>query len=161
MLFPATQPDLPTIINLANEIWNDHYISIIGQQQVDYMLEKMYSIPALQKQIEDGHSFYLIKPKEEIIGFVSVSISANEEALTLHKIYIKSGEQGSGIGSGVLDEIFDLYPKASSISLTVNRQNFKSINFYFKNGFTILKVADFDIGGGYFMNDFIMVRLVG
>lgn len=161
MLTPASQSNLPTIINLAKEIWNGHYISIIGQQQVDYMLEKMYSIAALQKQMEDGHCFYLIKPEEEIIGFVSVSISANEEALTLHKIYIKTEAQGNGYGSDLLEEIFDLYPKASSISLTVNRQNFKSINFYFKNGFTILAVADFDIGGGYLMNDFIMVRWIG
>jgi RimJ/RimL family protein N-acetyltransferase len=44
------------------------------------------------------------------------------------------------------------------IKLTVNRQNFKSINFYFKNGFKIEKVEDFDIGNGYWMNDFIMVK---
>jgi hypothetical protein len=35
--------------------------------------------------------------------------------------------------------------------------NYKAINFYFKNGFTIEKVADFDIGDGYFMNDFVMI----
>ena len=43
------------------------------------------------------------------------------------------------------------------IRLQVNRQNFKAINFYFKAGFKIEKVADFDIGDGYFMNDFIMI----
>jgi ribosomal protein S18 acetylase RimI-like enzyme len=47
------------------------------------------------------------------------------------------------------------HPK--TIRLTVNRQNFKSINFYFKLGFKIEKVADFDIGNGYFMNDFVML----
>ena len=44
-----------------------------------------------------------------------------------------------------------------TLRLTVNRQNYKSINFYFKNGFVIEKTADFDIGSGYFMNDFVMV----
>jgi len=43
------------------------------------------------------------------------------------------------------------------ITLTVNRQNFKSINFYFKNRFVIERVADFDIGNGYVMNDFVMI----
>jgi hypothetical protein len=39
----------------------------------------------------------------------------------------------------------------------VNRQNYKAINFYFKLGFKIQTVADFDIGNGYVMNDFVMV----
>ena len=43
------------------------------------------------------------------------------------------------------------------LRLTVNRQNFKSINFYFKNGFKIDHVEDFDIGNGYVMNDFVML----
>jgi ribosomal protein S18 acetylase RimI-like enzyme len=49
-----------------------------------------------------------------------------------------------------------LQPK--SITLSVNRQNFKSINFYFKNGFKIKSVEDFDIGNDYEMNDFVMVK---
>jgi ribosomal protein S18 acetylase RimI-like enzyme len=42
------------------------------------------------------------------------------------------------------------------LRLQVNRQNVVAINFYFKAGFVIEKSADFDIGDGYFMNDFIM-----
>jgi len=44
------------------------------------------------------------------------------------------------------------------IRLQVNRKNYKAINFYFKNGFTIESVGDFDIGGGYYMNDFVMIK---
>jgi hypothetical protein len=44
--------------------------------------------------------------------------------------------------------------------LTVNRKNYKAINFYFKNGFTIKEIADFDIGNGFFMNDFIMIKKI-
>jgi RimJ/RimL family protein N-acetyltransferase len=46
--------------------------------------------------------------------------------------------------------------KADRMTLTVNRKNHKSINFYFKNGFRIEEVKDFDIGNGYKMEDFIM-----
>jgi hypothetical protein len=35
--------------------------------------------------------------------------------------------------------------------------NVASINFYFKNGFKIEKWADFEIGNGYEMNDYIML----
>jgi ribosomal protein S18 acetylase RimI-like enzyme len=45
------------------------------------------------------------------------------------------------------------------LRLQVNRQNYKAINFYFRNGFIIESIADFDIGDGYFMNDFIMLKV--
>lgn len=31
------------IADLAKTIWNQHYVNIIGQQQVDYMLEEFQS----------------------------------------------------------------------------------------------------------------------
>ena len=73
--------------------------------------------------------------------------------------------QGKSVGSkclNLLEVAINQNSKSSfnCFKLTVNRQNFKSINFYFKNGFTIESVADFDIGNGYVMNDFIMKKLI-
>ena len=42
--------------------------------------------------------------------------------------------------------------------LFVNRENFKSINFYFKTGFIIEKIIDQPIGENFYMNDFIMIK---
>jgi ribosomal protein S18 acetylase RimI-like enzyme len=63
-----------------------------------------------------------------------------------------------GIGAGALHEVVKYYPKAQRMRLQVNRQNYTAINFYFKLGFTIERVADFDIGHGFFMNDFVMLK---
>ena len=35
--------DIKTIVKLADEIWNQHYLPIIGKEQVDYMLGKNQS----------------------------------------------------------------------------------------------------------------------
>jgi predicted lactoylglutathione lyase len=43
----------------------------------------------------------------------------------------------------------------NTISLQVNRFN-KAKDFYTKIGFTIKEEKDFDIGNGYFMNDYVM-----
>ncbi|MBK6985390.1 MAG: GNAT family N-acetyltransferase [Bacteroidetes bacterium] len=76
----------------------------------------------------------------------------------MHKFYIDQQKSNAGIGTEVLNLLIQqINPK--SLMLTVNRQNFKSINFYFKNGFKIDRVEDFDIGDGYEMNDFVMVRM--
>jgi len=153
----AEEKDLTTISKLAKIIWNDHYVSIIGQQQVDYMLDKMYNQESLVEQLNvKKHQFYLIKDNDEAIGFISVS-SENTTDYFLHKFYIDQQKSNAGIGTKVLNLLIKtIEPK--SLTLTVNRQNFKSINFYFKNNFKIDRVADFDIGNDFVMNDFVMVR---
>ncbi len=153
----AQEKDLATIAHLAKIIWNDHYVPFIGQQQVDYMLNKIYNHASLVEQLtQKKHVFYLIKKEEESIGFLSIS-SENQADYFLHKFYINQKQSNSGIGTQVLHSLIEAV-QSKSLTLTVNRQNYKSINFYFKNGFKIDHVEDFDIGDGYQMNDFVMVR---
>jgi len=158
-LVKAKEEDLVVIIALAKVIWNEHYVSIIGQDQVDYMLANIYNIESLQDQLNNKkHVFYLIKNDSETIGFLSIN-SENQSDYFLHKFYIQTQISNQGIGTQILKELIQL-TKAKSLTLTVNRQNYKSINFYFKNGFKIDSVEDFDIGNGYQMNDFVMKKIV-
>jgi GNAT superfamily N-acetyltransferase len=156
-LTKAKEKDLDTIAKLATVIWNDHYVSIVGQEQVNYMLAKIYNYESLLDQMNNKlHTFYLIEKDDQSIGFIAVS-SNNQEDYFLHKFYIDQKKSNSGIGTKTLDLLIqEVKPK--SLTLTVNRQNFKSINFYFKNGFKIDRVEDFDIGNGYAMNDFVMIK---
>ena len=41
------------------------------------------------------------------------------------------------------------------LQLQVNRNN-KAKSFYEKIGFKVIEEADFDIGNGFFMNDYVM-----
>ena len=156
-LIKAKEPELNIIADLAKVIWNDHYVPIIGQTQVDYMLANIYNLDSLIEQLNvKKHEFYLIEKENKNIGFLSVS-SLNKEDYFLHKFYINTSDSNGGVGTHVLNLMIQLLnPK--SLTLTVNRQNFKSINFYFKNGFKIESIEDFDIGNGFQMNDFVMKR---
>lgn len=154
-LIPAEQKDINQIAGLAKLTWNQHYPSIISQQQIDYMLHKMYSFESLAEQMtQKGHSFFLIEIKETTSGFISVN-KENEMDWFLNKFYIDQDKAAKGSGAKAFDELKKII-QPSKITLTVNRQNFKSINFYFKMGFKIESVADFDIGNGYVMNDFVL-----
>lgn len=154
-LITATINDISTIRDLAYEIWNDYYVPIIGQNQVDYMLANMYNGESLVEQMEiKNHKFFIVKNNLVPLGFVSV-FNEREDEWFINKFYIKQSIAAKGIGTEAFNNLKQIItPK--KITLTVNRQNYKSINFYFKNGFKIKAVADFDIGNGYFMNDFIM-----
>jgi GNAT superfamily N-acetyltransferase len=155
-LIPATVNDIQTIAALARIIWNQHYPTIISQQQIDYMLQAMYSDAALTEQMEKkAHRFYLVKAGVETIGFISVH-DEGAGRWFLNKFYINQEIAARGLGGRAFEFLLHiLHPL--EMALTVNRQNFKAINFYFKQGFKIEKVADFDIGNGYVMNDFVMV----
>ena len=153
----ALASDIPLIYQLAEKIWHYHYTPIIGKNQVDYMLNNMYSKESLTRQMEiEGQVFHFILLDEKSIGFISTSQKGSD--CFIHKFYIDQDEQGKGIGSHVFQNIQQLYPTSKSFTLTVNRKNYKSINFYFKIGFKIDHVDDFDIGNGYYMNDFIMKK---
>jgi RimJ/RimL family protein N-acetyltransferase len=157
VLIKANHNHIKQIQQLADKIWKQHYPNIISKEQIGYMLDLMYSESALQTQIEtQGISFYLINRDEKNIGFLSVSFDKELNCYNLHKFYIDQNIAGYGLGTKAFNQLVqELNPE--KIKLTVNRQNYKSINFYFKLGFTIEQVADFDIGNGYVMNDFVMV----
>lgn len=155
----ATTDDVSLIGRLANSIWRKHYVDIIPPEQMDYMLNLMYSPDSLLKQISDGHKFTLVHNDETPIGYISLSTKDNKNYF-LHKLYVEVDEQGKGIGSSLFTYILKEIPDAETIELSVNRQNYKAVNFYFKNGFVIKEVRDFGIGNGYFMYDFVMIKKI-
>lgn len=155
----ATIEDAPLIAQLADCIWKEHYISIITMEQIEYMLKKMYSKESILQQMSEGQHYTLVMDGEQTIGYVSLS-KKDEKHYFLHKFYIHTNKQGKGIGSRVMEYVLKTNPTAESIELTVNRKNYKAINFYFKNGFSINRVEDFDIGKDYFMNDFVMIKTI-
>lgn len=153
----CSKEDTGKIAELAGLIWNQHYRSIISEEQINYMLSNMYNHQSLLQQMQEKkHLFYFVVYAGTTIGFLSVN-EVSPGAWFLNKFYINQTQAAQGIGTAAFEAILKLH-HIKKIELTVNRQNYKAINFYFKNGFKIKEVADFDIGNGYFMNDFVMGR---
>jgi len=157
MLQRATTDDIPVIRDLAHAIWWAHYPSIIPEAQIEYMLNLMYSPEALHRQMtEEGIQFWLVQEIGNTVGFIAVG-HPTEGAYFLHKFYLQPSGQGKGLGAAAFHTLLEHYPDLSEIRLTVNRQNYKSINFYFKIGFRIEQCLEIPIGQGFAMNDFLMV----
>lgn len=148
--------DVEVIEKLAHVIWHEYYPSIITVEQINYMLEKMYNKESLIEQMTKKNDvFYLIHINHEPQGFISIT-QIGDSNYFLNKFYILQTTAAKGKGTRAFKQLLSIL-QPNSISLTVNRQNYKSINFYFKNGFVIERVADFDIGNDFVMNDFVMV----
>ncbi|MDQ3108989.1 MAG: GNAT family N-acetyltransferase [Bacteroidota bacterium] len=151
----ASAADILQIATLAEKIWRVHYTPIIGANQVDYMLRKMYSADSLLEQQKNGQQFFLAQNNDKVIGYISVSAKGND--FFLHKFYLDTAEQGKGLGKLFFAELLSKYPELKTMRLQVNRMNYKTINFYFRLGFVIEEAKDFNIGDGYFMKDYVMV----
>ncbi|MEZ4920843.1 MAG: GNAT family N-acetyltransferase [Saprospiraceae bacterium] len=141
---------------LAHSCWWEHYPDVISEEQIRYMLEMNYSPESIEKQMLDGHNFWFVCSEDEPVGFVDIG-AQEPESYFIHKFYLLKKCQGKGLGRWVFEAIQNQYPDAKTIRLNVNRQNFKSINFYFKLGFKIEKCVDIPIGRGFVMDDFKMV----
>ena len=148
--------DFDLIEKMAREIWYHHYVPMIGLDQVDYMLDKFYRKEALEYQRKEGQEFWLIGFDAENCGYIGVS-RQNPNEYFIHKFYLHTGKHRKGIGSKAFTQLTEFYNDATIIRLQVNINNFKSINFYFKCGFTIEKRLVLEIGGGYVMDDYIMI----
>jgi len=155
----ASTSNIPVIADLAERIWRTHYTPIIGSAQVNYMLEKMYSEKSLEQQMTEGQLFFLVQLDGKTIGYISVSKKNNSDFF-MHKFYMEVSEQGKGFGKRIFSDLLSRFPELKTMRLQVNRENYKTINFYFRVGFVIEESKDFDIGEGFFMKDYVMIYKV-
>jgi len=154
----ASVDDITLIRELTFQIWPQTYAAILSPQQIDYMLDMMYSEASLKKQMEDGSQFIFVYDDNEPVGFASFQ-EVQPSTYKLHKIYILATQQGKGTGRFVVDYIINKIKQegATALQLQVNRYN-KAKIFYEKLGFAVIEAADFNIGSGYFMNDYVMEK---
>lgn len=153
----TTSDQVDLVAGLAKTIWNEHYVPIIGQTQVDYMLGKYQTTKAITAQLElEGNNYYLIQADYRAVGYIG-SIEKHNE-LFLSKLYVLKSERGKGLGRMALDFLKGKCREigAPYITLTVNKHNENTISAYEKLGFENYGEVISDIGSGYVMDDFLM-----
>lgn len=157
-----TNDDIERVANLAREIWTEHFTPIIGKSQVEYMLSNFQSPTAIKSQINDGFEYYLAKVEREWVGYVGFSQDVDQSKVMLSKLYVRRSAQGKGVGQSILDFVEKkcFLEKLSSIWLTVNKFNDDTIAWYKRRGFMVIDKVKKDIGGGFFMDDYIMEKSI-
>lgn len=146
------------IASMARTIWKDHYTPIIGSDQVNYMLNKFQSAEAIGQQVAKGVQYYLIFYNSKPAGYLAFEKQLSE--LFLSKIYVNKDMRGKGIGKSAMDfaEREAKHLECTQISLTVNKHNTGSIKAYEKLGFHNLGGIVQDIGNGFVMDDFLLIK---
>ncbi|MDQ8734463.1 GNAT family N-acetyltransferase [Paenibacillus sp. LHD-38] len=161
LIFPHvnTAEEIAEVARLAAEIWREYYVSIITIDQIEYMIGKFQSIPAIKDQIHhQGYEYYFIHQDGSAVGYMSVR--QEEGKLFLSKFYIGKEHRGRGYASQASAFLEQLCKdrNLSHIWLTVNRHNESTIAVYEKKGFQTVREQIADIGNGFVMDDFIMEK---
>jgi ribosomal protein S18 acetylase RimI-like enzyme len=158
-----SQNQIAEVVRLAREIWQEHYTPIIGQKQVDYMLDRFQSENAITAQLRDGYEYYLATQDAQNAGYAAINPNPKDASLMLSKLYVRSSARGHGLGKRMLQFIEGLCRKRGlkTLWLTVNKNNVNSIAWYSRMGFQNAGSVVQNIGGGFAMDDFRLEKTVG
>lgn len=138
---------------LAEKVWKHTYIPIIGESQVTYMLEKFQSKEVVWESIRThSYEYRLAYIGAQLVGYLS--FQCRKEDLFISKIYVDPEKQKQGIAKRLFAEV----KKSPLIRLTVNKENTVAIQVYERLGFEKEEAVIADIGSGYVMDDYVMVR---
>lgn len=150
--------DANVISSLAHVIWNEHYQSILSQEQIDYMLKHLQSASAIKSAIDTNTlDYYLVYEADEIIGYIALGIES--DALLLSKCYLLKNTRQKGYFREIISFMEEISNEhhLETLKLFVNKYN-SSLHVYQHCGFKIVDSHQFDIGGGYIMDDYEMIK---
>lgn len=157
MIKADTDEQLLSVSRLADEIWHEYFPCILTAGQIDYMVEKFQSFPAMKNQVSSGYSYYIISRNGEYLGYTA--ICPEEDGLFLSKLYLKKEYRGKGYARQAFEFLKKLCARRGYkfIRLTVNKYNADTIAVYERLGFELLRSEVTDIGNGYVMDDFVYI----
>jgi diamine N-acetyltransferase len=157
----ATERDIALLRGLADRIWRTSYADTISNAQMEYMLAWMYAEETIRRELAEGVHWEIVRHDECDAGYFSITVGADCVA-KLNKLYLTPELQGRGLGQEMLGRVFAVAAQygASVVRLQVNKANLRAQRAYERYGFRRVEGAVFDIGGGFVMDDYIMVRPV-
>jgi diamine N-acetyltransferase len=156
---PLRLEEAEALVDLAGLIWRQHYPGIISAEQIEYMLAQRYK-PGLVKQLlARGDLWLAARAGEELVGFAHAHPLQPGDT-KLDKLYVHPDYQRHGIGGLLIAEVVrHVQPQGTTrLILRVNRQNHPAIQAYLKHGFKVADLVVENIGEGYVMDDYVMLK---
>ena len=96
---------------MAEIVFRHTYCDILSPEQIEYMMDWMYSPESLKRQMDEGHVYYIAYRDGAPCGYVSVQPDGlTDDGLPLfhlQKIYVLPLEQGAGLGRVLLETVLE------------------------------------------------------
>lgn len=159
MITEAKITDIKTIQKLARTSWENAYSHILLKEQIEYMLQSMYSEEELISQISlnPRYYYYIISDEKSPVGFLGFETDYEISTTKLHRIYLIPEAKGKGYGKHSVNFLKEFVKSIGNnrIILNVNKNN-SAKKIYESLGFKVYSQGIFDIGNGFVMDDYLM-----
>ena len=153
---------LAAIRAIADEVWPETFAPILSPEQIAYMMEMMYAPQVMADELAQGYTFEIVRIDGEDAGYLVCS-PYHDDRMKIHNVYLRSRFHGRGVGQAMLEEAQRIARSCGfkRVRLNVNKQNFRAIKAYERNGFCTVESVKNPIGNGFFMDDFVMEKRIG
>ena len=151
--------EVEALQRLAEVIWRISYQTLISPAQMEYMLAQRYQPALLRQLLARGDRMFAARAGAELVGFAHV-FRADASHCKLDKLYVRPDLQRHGIGALLLGAVED-YAQGQAcehLSLRVNKHNQPALAAYQKYGFSRAADVIEDIGGGFVMDDYVLIK---
>ena len=154
-----TPESLRIVRDIAAEVWPKTFAPILPPEQIPYMMNMMYAPEVMERELSEGYKFAALLVDGTPSGYISWS-PYHDDTAKLHKVYLLTSCHGKGLGRMMLDYASETCRTAGfrKLRLNVNKHNERAISVYLKNGFVTVESVKNDIGGGFYMDDFVMEK---
>lgn len=160
---PLQDGDVDTLVALAGEIWHAHYPGIISVAQIEYMLAQRYDPQVIRAELaRDDVWWYKLVMQDRMLAYAALQLEPGTVAMKIDKLYVHPSQQRRGCGGRLIAQAAATAEEqgCSELVLAVNRNNATAVAAYRKHGFTVRETRVTTIGGGFVMDDYIMVKAV-
>jgi ribosomal protein S18 acetylase RimI-like enzyme len=161
----ALRDDEVTALNaLSAEIWRAHYPGIISVAQIESMLAERYNEAVIREELRRRDIWWdVLLLNGQMTGYTSYFITSVPGTVKIDKLYLHPRAHRKGYGGLLMDHVARRMAAqgCQRLMLAVNRRNRTAIAAYRKHGFVITNTSLKKIAGGFWMDDYIMVREAG
>lgn len=134
-IYRAKKKEALDIKKILSEIWEHSYGNIYSPETIQRITSEWHNPEILVSQIKNPDFFFgVAKENNQIVGLTTVR-KLNEETLMMYRLYVNPNFQRQGIGSKLVNEAIEVFPKAKRLRIEVEEQNKKGVSFYSKYGF--------------------------
>jgi len=157
---PLAEADVGAVAVLAREIWHAHYPGIISVAQIEYMLAQRYDPAVIRAELARPDVWwFVLRLDGGIVAYMALQ-KEGDAALKIDKLYVHPAAQRRSCGGRLIAQAETLARRegCNELELAVNRNNTNAIAAYRKHGFTVREAVVKDIGGGFVMDDYLMVK---
>lgn len=146
-LTPFNEEDFATLYPFMKPIWEETYGAILPKEQLEYLLQKYFSIEGVKTYRALGYQYRKI----DDVG-VLVYVDKGEYTY-MDKLYLAPEGRGKGYPKLVFEYLISL---GKDVVLNANQHNARAVKCYQKNGFIIEKEELVNLGNGMFNPDYVM-----